>query len=212
MDSAIQIRPYAGSEAIEFIPELARLRMEVFRDFPYLYDGNLAYERSYLEKLVQCRESILVVAFENTNVIGVSTGLPLEAETDNIRQPWIDEGHDIHKIFYYGESVLQKEYRGRGIGVRFFEEREKWVHSHNRFNLITFCAVVRPPDHPMKPTDYVPLDPFWKKRGFTRTKHMSCQISWQDLGAQTESKKYLHFWVKPLYSRHFTDKYSNAIL
>lgn len=184
---------------MDFIPELARLRIEVFRDFPYLYDGSLEYERSYLERLVHCPESILVVAFDADKVVGVSTGLPLEAETDNVQRPWIEKGVDITRIFYYGESVLQKEYRGMGVGVRFFEEREKWARSLRRFDIITFCAVIRPQNHPLKPPGYIPLDAFWTKRGFTKTAHTICQMSWQDRGEATESKKSLHFWTKPLY-------------
>lgn len=203
MESVIHIRSFRGKQAMEYIPDLARLRMEVFRDFPYLYDGNLAYERSYLERLIQCHDSILVVAFDRERVIGVSTGLPLVGETENIQQPWVDQGHDIRKIFYYGESVLQKEYRGRGIGVSFFEEREKWARALNSFQLLTFCAVVRAPDHPMRPANYLNLEAFWMKRGFSKTPNTLCQISWLDIGAKAESKKYLHFWTKPLLITQF---------
>ncbi len=196
--SSIQIRTFTGNQAADFIPELARLRIEIFRDFPYLYDGSMEYEGAYLERLLQCPESILVVALDADRVIGVSTGLPLSAETDNVKQPWVDQGVDISKVFYYGESVLKKQYRGRGLGVRFFEEREHWARSLKRFDILSFCAVIRPQYHPMRPSDYLPLDAFWKKRGFVKTDSIICHMSWLDIGETEESKKSLQFWIKPL--------------
>ena len=30
--------------------DIASLRLKVFKDFPYLYDGNIEYEHKYLER------------------------------------------------------------------------------------------------------------------------------------------------------------------
>jgi len=40
MSKDIRIKRYSGAALQQYIPELARLRIEVFRDFPYLYDGD----------------------------------------------------------------------------------------------------------------------------------------------------------------------------
>ena len=40
----ISVKRFSGTEAQPYLPDLARLRIEVFREFPYLYDGNLDYE------------------------------------------------------------------------------------------------------------------------------------------------------------------------
>ena len=42
------VRRLTRSEAETAFDDLARLRIEVFRDFPYLYEGDLDYERQYL--------------------------------------------------------------------------------------------------------------------------------------------------------------------
>jgi hypothetical protein len=33
-----------------YIPELARLRMEIFHEYPFLYAGDVEYEYRYLKK------------------------------------------------------------------------------------------------------------------------------------------------------------------
>ncbi|NBD37526.1 MAG: GNAT family N-acetyltransferase, partial [Verrucomicrobia bacterium] len=60
----------------------------------------------------------------------------------------------------------------------------------------TFCAVLRPADHPMRPADYRPLDPFWKKRGYRAHPELECTFPWKDLGDKEETRKRLRFWIR----------------
>lgn len=48
MDAGTTIIEVRGGEAERFVDGLASLRIRVFRDFPYLYDGDMDYERRYL--------------------------------------------------------------------------------------------------------------------------------------------------------------------
>lgn len=194
----ITVKSFAGTIAENHIHELARLRIQVFRDYPYLYDGSIEYELDYLKTYSCSSDSIIVIAFDNDKVIGASTGIPIEAETENIKAPWIARGYNIHKIFYFGESVLDKAYRGRGIGVRFFEHREHWAKSLRRFDRTTFCGVVRPDNHPLRPDNFTPLDNFWRNRGYQKTEDLVCNISWKDINEAHETPKPLHFWYKSL--------------
>ena len=45
MSKNIRIERWSGAALEQYIPDLARLRIEVFRDFPYLYDGDYDYEK-----------------------------------------------------------------------------------------------------------------------------------------------------------------------
>jgi GNAT superfamily N-acetyltransferase len=101
-------------------------------------------------------------------------------------------------VFYFGESVLLRPYRGRGVGVVFFAEREAWARSLGRFSIACFCAVDRPADHPRRPPDYVPLDAFWRRRGFERIAGMETQFEWKDLDEATASPKRMLYWSKSL--------------
>ncbi len=193
----IRVQSFTGEAALPYIDDLARLRMEVFRDFPYLYDGDLAYEAEYLQAFVNAPDSVLVIAFDGEKVVGASTALPLLHETLNIQKPFLENGYDISKIFYFGESVLRKAYRGQGIGVEFFKYREAHARQLGSFQYLSFCGVVRPTDHPLRPADYAPLDDFWRRRGFQQT-DMICFMEWKDLNATKETAKPLCFWIKAL--------------
>ena len=193
---AVDVQRCAATAAQPYIRDLARLRIEVFREFPYLYDGGYDYERNYLNTYLDAPDSVIVIAFDGTRVIGASTGLPMSAETDNVKKPFVENRYDPEQIFYFGESVLQREYRGRGLGVRFFEQREAHAQALGRFKLATFCAVQRPEGHPRRPADYVPLDRFWNKRGYQEHPELNTTFSWRDLDEASASPKPMVFWVK----------------
>lgn len=198
MDNAsLMVRSFTGAAALVYLENLAQLRIEVFREFPYLYDGSMTSELEYLHAFFASPDAVLVLAFDGNQVVGASTGLPMVHETANIQAPFVQNGYDLNKVFYYGESVLQKPYRGRGLGLAFFEHREAHARNLGRFEWVCFCGVIRPDDHPRRPADFIPLDAFWQKRGFERTE-MTCSISWQDLDEASESPKSLRFWRKRL--------------
>lgn len=192
----ITIRRFTGVEVERYILEVARLRIEVFREFPYLYDGDMQYEAKYLRTYIESPDSVIVLAFDGNSVVGASTAVPLRHETADAKRPFIT--HDINPddVFYLGESVLQKRYRGRGIGVRFFEEREAHAHFVGRFRWIAFCAVDRPADHPRRPVDYVPLDPFWSNRGYQKHPDLHTTFTWRDLDETEQTPKPMVFWLK----------------
>ncbi|MCB5201579.1 GNAT family N-acetyltransferase [Neorhizobium sp. T786] len=193
----LEIKTFSGTDAAARFEDVARLRIAVFRDFPYLYDGDLAHERKYLATYARSEGSIFVLAIDGTRVVGASTGTPMAGETDEVKAPFLAAGRNPEDFFYFGESMLLPAYRGHGIGVAFFAEREKQAR---RLTLpfSTFCAVERPADHPRRPADYVPLDAFWTKRGYRHHPELRTTFTWRDLDEATESPKPLSFWIKDL--------------
>jgi len=124
MSQEVSIVRCSGQALEQYIPDLAQLRIEVFRDFPYLYDGDLAYEENYLQTYIRCQQAVIVLALDGNKIIGASTGIPMQYESEEFILPFAAHGYDPKKVFYCAESVLKKHYRGLGLGVRFFEERE----------------------------------------------------------------------------------------
>ena len=186
-----------GETLDQGLDAVAGLRIEVFRAYPYLYEGSLDYERRYLARLAQAQGAIIVVARDKDRIVGASTGLPLEAEHDEFKAPFPTRGFDISPIFYCAESVLASAYRGRGLGHAFFDARE----SHARrlgFARSTFCAVVRRLDDPRRPPDYRPLDEFWTKRQYQPVKGLTTTYRWTEIGAEAESEQVLQFWMRDL--------------
>jgi GNAT superfamily N-acetyltransferase len=196
--SEVSIQRLSGGAINACLPELARLRIRVFRDYPYLYEGSADYEEKYLQTYANAPDSVMVLARDGEQVVGASSGLPLSAETPNVIEPFTAQGYDPGRIFYYGESVLLPEYRGLGVGKRFFAEREAHVRGLGRFDIVCFCAVERPADHPRRPINYRPLDDLWNRQGFVRHPELRATFSWQDLDEATESPKPMVFWLKIL--------------
>lgn len=194
---ALTIQSFSGSGAAPFFGDLARLRATVFRDFPYLYEGNPDYEQTYLSTYARSPGSVFVIARDGETVVGVATGTPMDGETDEVKAPFLASGHNPADYFYFGESVLVSAYRGQGIGVKFFEGREAQARRLG-LRFATFCAVERPDDHPRRPADYVPLNAFWAKRGYTHHPELSTTFTWRDLDEISESPKPLSFWIRDL--------------
>lgn len=197
MTNTLKIIRLCGAEIKPYIVDLARLRIKVFHDYPYLYEGDLKYEENYLKIYTDCAESALVLAFDGDTIVGASSALPMQAEADYVKKPFLDANMDIEKIFYFGESVLLKKYRGQGIGKQFFMEREAAAREHN-CNIATFCAVERPPNHPHRPADWHPLDEFWQKLGYRKHPELTARFSWKDIGDTQETFKSMTFWLKHL--------------
>lgn len=184
-----------GVQFADWIEPVADLRIRVFREFPYLYDGEAGYERCYLQHYQQSAGSVLVLALDQDQVVGASTGLPLQEADEAFQRPFRQQGMPLESIYYFGESVLLPAYRGQGAGHHFFNERER-VARQLGFTITTFCAVVRPQQHPARPADYRPHDEFWGKRGYQCRPDLECEFPWLDLGDQQQSSKTMRFWLR----------------
>lgn len=194
----VRLERLTGERLVLLLPDLARLRIEVFRDFPYLYRGSEDYERRYLRTYAAAEGSVIVGAFDGGRLVGAATGLPLAHEPEGLTRRFAEHGFAVARVFYFGESVLLPAYRGRGVGVGFFAEREAHARSLGRFGWTAFCGVVRPADHPRRPEGYVPLDAFWRRRGYAPVPGLVGELSWQDLDEPAESAKPMQFWIRRL--------------
>ena len=193
----LDIRPLTGADLDRVLPDLARLRMRVFRDWPYLYDGDFDYEHRYLQSYWNSAGAILVGAFDGERLVGAATGTPLEDHAEDFAAPLARLGLPLSDIFYCAESVLLPDCRGRGVGHRFFDLREAHARALGRSHS-AFCAVIRPEDHPARPAAYRPLDPFWRGRGYAPVEGAVATFAWTELGEAGESEKPLQIWMRAL--------------
>lgn len=118
------IRALTGKALFHAIPDVAALRIEVFKDWPYLYDGDQVYEERYLAPYSTAGDAIVVGAFDAGRLVGASTGMALSAHADDFAAAFANSDLTVDKIFYCAESVLLPQYRGQGIGHSFFDLRE----------------------------------------------------------------------------------------
>ncbi|QFY42281.1 GNAT family N-acetyltransferase [Candidatus Methylospira mobilis] len=196
----IRIQSLAGTDLAPWIPDLARLRITVFRDFPYLYDGSFEYEENYLQTYLKSKDSIIILALDGQHVVGASTGLPLTDETGEFQQPFVEQGYEPGKVFYCAESVLLPSHRGKGIYKQFFSGREGHARALARFEYCSFCCVQRPEKHPLRPVDYVPLDAVWTRFGYRKQPSLVTHYSWKDVDEQQETEKPMVFWTKNIHA------------
>ena len=186
-----------GAAIHPLLPALARLRIAVFREWPYLYEGDEAYERRYLRAYADAPGAAVVVCRVGKEVVGAATCEPMTQGHAPVRAAFEAAGLDPREHCYFGESVLLPEYRGRGAGVRFFAEREAHARALGLHHA-AFCAVVRDPADPRRPAGHTPLDAFWCKRGYAPRPDLAVTFSWREIGGAAETSHTLSFWRKDL--------------
>jgi GNAT superfamily N-acetyltransferase len=193
----LQVRTLTGAALAGALDDVARLRIAVFRAFPYLYDGDLDYERRYLATYADSDAAILVGAFDGQRLVGAATGTPLEDHAGDFARALAGWDVPMEQVFYCAESVLLPEYRGQGAGHAFFDAREAHARALGRSHA-AFCSVIRPADHPARPADHRPLDAFWTGRGYAPLPGAIAQFRWKDLGEAGQTEKPLQFWTRAL--------------
>ncbi len=194
----VRVTPLTGAAIAPVLPEIARLRIAVFRDWPYLYDGTVGYERTYRAKFASAKGAVIAAAHNDEEIVGCATAAPLTEVEAEFAAPFRARGMEVARIFYCGESVLLPAFRGQGLGHAFFDQREAHARALGGFTHSTFCGVVRPADHPLHPNHYPPLDPFWMKRGYTKVGGLTTEFTWKDIDQPAETPKTMQFWMKPL--------------
>ena len=193
----IRVERLTGEALARALGDVARLRIEVFRAWPYLYDGDAAYEETYLQTYRDSEDAILVGAFDGDRLIGASTGTPMQDHAEDFAAAFAGQEIPLRDIFYCAESVLLPEYRGHGIGHAFFDAREDHARALGH-RYCAFCGVQRPADHPLRPDGYQPLDPFWRKRGYTPVEGAVARFAWKDIDQAQETDHPLQFWIRRL--------------
>lgn len=198
-----RLETLSGQQLTAALPAVARLRIAVFREWPYLYEGSLAYEEKYLAEFAKAPDAVIVAAWDKDQIVGAATAAPLAQHTTQFLQLFDARGYDPQRVFYFGESVLLPAWRSKGLGHGFFDHREAAARraSNERgegYKHAAFCSVVRAVNDSHRPVGYTPLDAFWRKRGFEMVPGMIGSYSWREIGSDAETDHAMQFWLKAL--------------
>tara|TARA_R110002110_G_scaffold415856_3_gene658448 strand:- start:25139 stop:25726 length:588 start_codon:yes stop_codon:yes gene_type:complete len=185
-----------GKEAHEHLHNLAALRIEIFKEYPYLYQGDLDYELTYLKTYLNSLETNIVLVKDEDKIIGYSTAIPLIFESAACQKPFIENNFALEKYFYLGESILLPEYRNRGVYRKFFEEREMAAKEYG-CSITTFCAIHREKNDVRRPKEYSSLNPVWQYFGYKKNK-LWTEFSWVEIGQKDETINRMLFWEKKI--------------
>lgn len=193
----IDLRALTGAALDAALDDVAALRIAVFRDWPYLYDGDAAYERAYLDSYRSSKNAIVVGAFAENTLVGAATGTPMEDHAAEFAAAFATLSIPLDQIFYCAESVLLPQYRGQGIGHGFFDLREAHARALGRKH-VAFCSVIRPDDHPLRPVNARSNAAFWRGRGYAPLPGVVAAFDWRDIGQPSASSHPLQFWMRML--------------
>jgi GNAT superfamily N-acetyltransferase len=194
----VSIKVLAGEQVEGALPALARLRIDVFRAYPYLYAGSDSYERTYLRTFAGSADSIIVVAeTADRDIVGCSTGAAISAHHAEFSGPLVSAGIPVSSTFYFGESVLRPEFRGRGIGHAFFDAREAHARALG-YSRVCFCAVERDANDPRRPDDHRSLEAFWQNRGYRKLDQVKALFEWPEADNGPQIGHSMAYWLRKL--------------
>jgi len=186
-----------GQDIEQYLGPMAFLRQRVFREYPYLYDGNIDDEKEYLSRYVNCPESLAILIVDDGNLVGMSSCLPLKYEDEKIKTDIAASSLNVETIGHFGESLLLESYRGHGFGKMFFMKRENHCKKVIKGCTHTaFCSVDREEFHPLKPQDFRSPEGLWQRMGYSKMESLKAHISWKDINKDEQSEKSLTFWLK----------------
>ena len=194
---SLELRSLRGAELTPWLDALAALRIAVFRDWPYLYDGDLDYERRYLASYAGNPRALMVGAFDGDRLVGATTAMPMADHDDAFAAALAGTGIAAPRAYYLAESLALPEYRGQGLYPRFFAQREAEGRALG-FDWAVFCGVVRPKDHSARPAGHRPLDPVWRRAGYAPVPGAVARYDWRDIGAEAETPHPMQVWAKRL--------------
>lgn len=182
-----------GSEIEKHIDQLGRFRIEIFREYPYLYDGNIEYERTYLGRYSRNSESFLLILQDTHGIIGACTGIPLNGENHEFQNAFVGENRD--EIYYIGEVMLRADSRGKKLGSRLLSTALGLIDS-KKFKKVSLCTVDRGLNHLQRPVSYCSPDYLWKKCGFEKSINLLAYLDWKDIGQEIETQKPMNIWFR----------------
>lgn len=194
------IKLLQGRDIEPHIDAVSHLRTKLFREFPYLYEGSIAYEKDYIKGYLSDNKSLFVVAFDGDSIVGAITGIPLASESEVIvGAADLFRACDIDPSVYYyiGEGVVLPAYRDAKTALAMYKLMLNQIKQWKIFNKLCFVAVEREENHPLRPKNYSSLVPVFKRLGYKKT-DITFSYNWptiQTNGSVKDAENELTFWV-----------------
>lgn len=196
-DAGLRVFHLQGCDARPHFADMARLRIELFREFPYLYQGDVDYEKAYLETYFSCPETNVLLVYAADAMIGFSTSIPLSSELPEIRAPYERCGLDTAEFLYLGEALLETPFRGQGI-LRVFHEFHENAARRAGKRFTTLMTVDRPDDHPLRPAGHTPMDVLLAHFGYEKLPGCAVCMEWHQADTCQTELNTLSVWLKEL--------------
>lgn len=186
-----------GVAIAESLDDLATLRLDIFREYPYLYEGQREDELHYLDTYAKAPDACVILTYDGLTVVGAATGMPLVHEDTQMIDAFSGTTLPLNEVYYVGELLFRPAYRNGGLGQKLLAQLESHIRSLGRYRRLTCATVERPDDHPLRPRDYIPISRFLARTGFVRLSGVTTRFSWREIdGVKREHP--MQFWSKDL--------------
>jgi hypothetical protein len=189
-----------NKEIESYTKYIASLRLMMFKEFPYLYEGSLEQEEKYLSFYTDFPDGRVVLAKQGGCIAGLLTGMPMISICEHISdfKKTLDEHkRTLNGAYYYGEGLVLPAYRGQGMLTKMFEvlNNEIKIMGYNHAYGIT---VIRDKNDARRPAHYRDTDTLWDRMGLTKTT-MVYGGKWPTIiktGDTAIEMNYLQIWEK----------------
>jgi GNAT superfamily N-acetyltransferase len=186
-----------GAAIAGVLDDLATLRLDIFREYPYLYEGRSEDELNYLGTYAKTPDACVILAYHGHAVVGAVAGIPLIQEAPQMRAAFAETAFPLNEVYYVGELLFRPAYRSCGLGQKLLARLEHYIQSLSSYRKLTCATVVRPDDHPLRPRDYIPITRFLARTGFARLSGVTTHFSWRETDGVKRDHP-MQFWSKEL--------------
>jgi GNAT superfamily N-acetyltransferase len=196
------IKLLTQEEILPLLPFVAQTRVNIFKTYPYLYDGNITEEMDNLQKYAQHDNSALAIAYYNDIPVGFLCGSDLVHYSihfeNSVADLFENAGLDAKNYYYCADIIILPEHRGNRLAPKLFDAFEEYAQQKG-YNACCFITEHHE-NHPLKPCDHKSLVPLWSSLDYQKSTlitYASWQTYQEDGSTQLEQHP-LIFWLKTL--------------
>ena len=186
-----------GTAIADVLDDMATLRLDIFREYPYLYEGRREDELNYLATYAAAPDACIILAHDGVTVIGAAAGMPLVHEDAQMLDAFAGTSLPLEELYYVGELLFRPPYRNCGLGRNLLARLESHIRSLGGYRTLTCATVERPDDHPSRPSGYIPITRFLARTGFVRLPGVTTHFIWHETDGVKRDHP-MQFWSKEL--------------
>lgn len=196
---SLSVKTLRGKSIAPYLHNITDLCVQIYKEYPYLYEGTSEEYFPFIEYYAQSENGIACLLFDKDRPVGVAIGMPINEMREKYKGPFMNARphENLGEIFYLGEYLLLKDYRGKGLGKEIYLEFERSVKKNQNMKKICFCKIDESNQTNLEIENYKPLDGFWVKNGFKKCDDITVSVDWQNVGELNDSPHILIYWLKP---------------
>lgn len=195
---SIHVETFQGKDIAVHSQEIVNLCNQIYREYPYFYNGDDAEYTAYLKTYSQSENAVITLAFDGDIVVGLAAGIPMTDTREFYQQTLKDHRFDLLSIFYLGEFGLHPAYKDQGIEEAMYQTIEDFARHDGRFKAVYVWELDKPADSELKPAGFLPRDDFWENLGFKKHPRLEFEILWTNIGDDVESSHRAVYSIKNL--------------